>query len=184
MEVLEVRMDTSSPLVLSTTIASAANNIEATEALPGQLLGDDVADINAFLARAMHEVGEHDVLHDRRVFTGLPLRWRFEGPHIHDSDLEPEATKARLLRWALVGRQGTPCQQPLLSQVEPLVGGPSVHRPIEDQEVLSESVTTHKPISQILMFFVRALVSSGDCRCNLCLRREFGLTSPQGHSVF
>ena len=88
-EVLEERMDTMLTFVLATAIAGATHDVEEAQPHPCQLLLEDHADIQAFLAWAIHDVRKYRGPSDGRAVAVLPFASRSKGSDVHHCDLEP-----------------------------------------------------------------------------------------------
>ena len=81
-------MNTLLALVLAASVANASDNIGPREAQALNLLVEDLDDILASLAAAVHDVRDEDLRRDWRVCARFPILDGMEDPDVDHRDLE------------------------------------------------------------------------------------------------
>ena len=178
-------VDASRALALASTVACAADHTQRAEALARQLHAQNLYNVPASFAGAVHDVCEGRLPVDRRDIRGFPELEGLEAPDEEDCDLEPEASVPGLAWGGFVGGQSAPRQEPLSSQREDSLRGPAIHRPVEGQEVPREGVATVQGVLLPCICILDAgeagstaeFACQGHSACN-CL-----LVAAEGHSV-
>ena len=85
-------VDATLALVLASTVACATDHVHRAEALARQLHAQNLYNVPASFAWAVHDVCEGRLPVERRDAGGFPELEGLEGPDEEDCDLEPEAS--------------------------------------------------------------------------------------------